>query len=408
MKLLAGTLSKGISVRNSQGMVGNLSKALELGCKYRLFLPVVKDELGDSSVAIAAVPGRRCDGESLGNIYFVTLRDFEVEGSGRIKDNTGLASYARISKVLYDAAYKAAVTAKEREAKAIADELGTKIDETALKQSLRELELQYYGDRTSDPVIYANKNQLISGVVVEIATEGLLVPLDDKGAPLWGKSQSISIPVSNRKATQITSLMSNTDYYDGENDFLEIHLDYSGKDKKTASADLAFNGVSSQISLKSKFNDSWEANKSALDRLPRTGEQIAARNMSMSSSTTAQDVVTAFEKFISKNQLVLVNIDMEADLTKKAAKDLITLTAIKNVPKVYNKLEELAADAIMDGEDEGEEDANNKGADVEGAIEAKTVADVEATGYDTEGAGQAIKEDGGEGDGQNDPFAGLR
>lgn len=375
MKVLANSLKGATRLKDSQGMSKNLSKVLELGKSYRFFVPLTVDEHGEKDILVAAMPGRKLNYEKL-NRSFINLSDFEVSETGRVTDKTGLAPYARISKILHDAEYAAEKARADRDAKQTAEQMGKDIDIVALKQAHRDLELKYYGDKDAKPnAIYAEMSPMISGVVIETATEVLVVPLNTNNEPEWGKATLASMSLSNKKATQLLTILANPDYlYDATKNYLEVAFTYAGTDKKSAGMNAVFNGVSKDVSLATKFNESWEANKDILNRLATTSEIIASRNMTMSSNTTTKEVVELFNKYIAKHELILAYIDYEDDMVKSAAKDMVELKIAANAPRVQAKLIELV-ESQNTTEAEDEEDIN---AGIIGVGDVASIADLQA------------------------------
>lgn len=357
MKVLASTLGKATKLRSAQGTVQNMSKVMELGNSYRIFIPTVLTDQGAPDILIATVPGRKLNYEKLGR-SFIALDDYDVDENDKVTDLSGLQPYSRISRVLFDAARREEIAKTEREAKATADQMGTEIDVVALKQAIREIDLRYNGDRDVKPAIYATENPLISKVTLETATEVVLVPLDTEKKPIWSKAQSAALPISAKKEAQLTSLVHNPDYCDPNAGYLEVSFDYVGTDKKTAGQNAVFQGVSNELSLKNKFPDDWKANSKEviISRLVKTAEAIASRNMTMSSRTTVKEVIELFNKYVSKHPLILLNIDFESDTTKGVAKDMVDLKVAADVPKVQERLISLVQENGTQEEEQNYED----------------------------------------------------
>lgn len=382
MKVLAGNLKGATSVKDAQGSCRALSKLLVLGTKYRLFFPVVQDEVTkERDILLAAVPGRKLDYDKLKR-SFITLEDFEQSETGRIVDKSGLSPYARIARVIFDAECKAEKAAAKKEAEDVAKATGMEIDSIALNQKLREIELAYNGDRDAKPSpVYATKNPMISSVVVEIATEVFVVPLTSGGDPEWGKSFVASFPISGRKSKQLTELVSNKDYCPEGAQYLEVSYNYAGTDKKTAGMDATLQGVAASLSLATTHKESWEANKNALDRLSKSAEAIASKNMSMSSTVTAKEVVELFKKYTSKNPLILLHVDTNSDIVKKAAKDMVEFEIGTSIPSLKERLLEVVNSQAASSEDEEDLDAK----EVAGAAAATTISELAAATADIDG-----------------------
>lgn len=376
MRTLATGLSGAMRVKDSQNRVRNLSKVVALGGSYRLFFPM-GDVDGVRDMVVAAVAGRQLDFKRLGRSFVVLPEKYyEVSETGRITDKSELRKYAVISRALLDAERREEIARAERDAKTTAEQMGVDIDVVALKQAIREIELRYNGDRDAKPQpIYADENQMVSGVKVEIATEVVVVPLNSNKEPEWGKAVSAAIPLSDRKMSQLSALVSNPDYCDPEKNYIEVSYDYIGTDAKTAGQNAVFQGVSKELSLENKFADGWAANGGTImARLPKDSEAIKARNMTMSSSTTIKEVIELFNKYVSKHQLILLNLDLEDDLVKAAAKDMVELNIAADAPKVQEKLIAIVEAQRAEGKEEEIEESVH--GDVLKAAEAKTLGEL--------------------------------
>lgn len=374
MKVIAGSLKGATAIKDAQGSCRNLSKLLNLGTRYRLFFPVTTDEHGANDILLAAVPGRKLDYEKLKR-SFITLSDFEQSETGRIVDNSGLQPYARISRVLFEAECAMEKAKAKDEAIKIASQTGKEVDQVALAASLKEIELAYHGDRDAKPsAVYATKSPMISSVVVEVATEVYVVPLTSNGEPEFAKAFVAAFPISSRKQKQLVELVTNPDTCPIGTKFLEVSYNYTGTDKKQAGMDATLQGCSHETSLAVKYPELWAANKDGLDKLSTSAEAIASKNMSMSSTATTAEVVELFKKYVSKNSLTLVYIDLESDIAKSAAKDMVEFDIAVEAPTVQKKLIELVNSQTEDKEAEEELNA----AEVTGAAKAKSLSELEA------------------------------
>lgn len=348
-----GGLRGGIKVKESQGSCQSLSKVVTLGGKYRLFFPIFERD-GIVDVVAATMAGRKLDRDILKK-SFVPITNFEQSATGRIIDKTGLDSYARIAHVIHKSNEKAEKEAAEREAKVDADKLGVAVDQAALKQKLHEIEVAYEGDNSNkDNPIYATKNPIVGSLVTEIATECLVVPMQNE-APQWDKAQVASVSVSTTKQTQLMALLEDDNYARVHPDFLEVSYVYAGKSKAEAGRAATFQGISADLSLKTKYADLWEKQGvQALKRVSRTEEAVASKNYNMSSAVTPEEVMTSFKSYCAKTPAIFANMDWEADETKRAAKDMID----KNVvPEQYTAVRQRLAELVDVDEDYGDVDS---------------------------------------------------
>lgn len=349
-----GGLRGGLKVKESQGSCQSLSKVVVLGGKYRLFFPIF--HTGNVvDVVTATMAGRKLDREILKK-SFVPITNFEQSATGKINDKTGLDSYARIARVIHKSNEKAEKEAAEREAAIDAEKLGVPVDQAALKLKLKEIETKYNGDNSdkNNPV-YATKNPIIGSMVIEIATECLVVPLGQGDVPQWDKSQVASVALSTTKSEQLLALLDDANYANVHDDFLEVSYVYSGKDKASAGRAASFQGIAASLSLKAIATDSWEKEGlAALKRVSRDADAIASKNFNMSSSVTPEEIMTSFKNYCSKTPAIFANMDYEADETKWAAKDMLERGVVpEQYAAVREKLEALVSEQ---GDEAGEVD----------------------------------------------------
>lgn len=404
MRLLGGSMAEAQSLKNSQSSLDDLNRNLTCGTKYRLFFPMAPNIHGDMDIITASQPGRSLDAKKMRSV-FVAIDDFDQTSTGKIIDNSGLGSLARISKVLFDAGCKAEKAKAKTQAQMEADTIGEELDATALNQKLKEIEVEYYGDMDARPnKILPSKNPLIGGLKVYAVTEVLVVPMTSDDKPDWSKKWYASVELKNRKVAQLSSLIADKNYYDGTSSFLEVSYDYGRgtTDKKIAGQNATFNGVSKDMSFANQFPDIWEANKGDLDNLAKTAEAVGARNKSISMSRTVKEIVETFKKVVSQDKLALGNIDYEADITKAAAQDFIDLELVKSIPKVQEKLlalleaqkeekKEKETETTVDAEmDQREFDAVASATSLAELAEASNDLDSITGGDDETGAGSDI------------------
>lgn len=381
MKLLASTVAESTRVRDAQGRCQNFSKKMALGGQYRVFFPVVWNQDADGNVIgadvlAASVPGRRLDFDKLGN-GFLRLDEFEQLPGGRIEDTTGIAPYARIARVFFNAEYATEIDRAKREADEVAKRTGRPVDANALNKKLEELKEEYEGDNEKN--IFAKHKPMIEGVVVETATECLVVPLDSNGTPKWTDAEVAAYPLSKKKAKAITELVKNRDFCPEGTQFLETHVAWTGATPQEAGQTMTLQGISKDTSLATKFPALWAANaENQLDRISKSAEAMAGKNMSMSSKATPAIVIESMKKYMSKNPLILTNINMEDEVTKAAAPDMIEFGLVEDVPTVQQALIALlnqgSAEATAETADTAEQALNAmhleklQGANTVGAI----------------------------------------
>lgn len=340
MKTLGGSLRQATEVRQAQAKIRNLSKCMTLGTDYRLFFPICRAANGEADIVTAAVPGRKLDFSKLGSTFFCLGENYDVDQSGTVLDLTGVKPYARIARVFHSAEAEAEKENAKDEAAKAAKVTGTDIDVISLNAKLTEIERTYFGDRNAKPSpVYATVNPMIQGIVIEVATECLVVPLDKtSGAPMWNDAAVASFSISSRKAKDLLGLVANKDYCPEDAQYLECGWSWKGASNKEAGADARLQGISKDLSLANKFPELWESGKDNLDKIAKTDEVIKSRNLTMSSKVTANEVIENFRKYLAKHPVVLAYINTEDEITKAAAKDIVDFGLVKNVTSIQDKL----------------------------------------------------------------------
>ena len=346
-----GTLTGAQSLKASQGKLVNLSKKLNPGTRYRLIFP---RSLETGEIVTAIVPGRQCDFKKL-KVSFIPLRDFEQEESGRIIDTTVLGKYARICRVLKEAAYNQECSRAKKEAQEQADNLyGGKIQESQLNTVLQEITLKYKGNSDVTPTIYPSEPDLLSGLKLLTATECVVIPLTSAGAPEWTQAWPASVDLTTgAKRNKLASIQNNAEFVDMNADFVEVDYDYAGATKEEAGRAASFAGVSKDMSLMTKDPAGWDAN---IDRikgmLVYNQIAVAGRNMAMSSPVTVKEFLTRFSKYMSRNTGLWIHVNMEDEVTERAAKDILTEQLVDGMETLKMKFVELAARATNEGDDD--------------------------------------------------------
>ena len=338
---LTGSVRGTKKVRDNQTTLQGLSKVVTLGGKYRIFFNTFPN--GDVLDILAAVsPGRKCQREKLG-FGFIPIRDYEVTEAGKVLDKTGLDSYARMSRVLHKSAELLEKANAQAEAEKSANSLGTEVDREALTKRLNEIDLKYNGDNTNPKnPIYATEQPMIGPVVIESATECLVVPLTPEGKPKWRDAKCASLVLSNTKITQLETLLDDPNFARKEDGYLEVGYTYVGTDKKEAGKNAAFQGIAESMSLKVTDPDGWQTEGlAALATMSKTEASIAARNYNMSASVSPDQIISAVKSYCSKHPGLFASINMEDEATKWAAKDFVKSGLVDKYTKVKEALENL-------------------------------------------------------------------
>lgn len=381
MKLLGSTVTEGVRVQGSQRGISNLSKIITPGGKYRLFFPIVKNELtGLYDVLAATAPVRKLDYKKL-NIATLPLEDFDVTDTGRIVDKSGLNPLARISRIMLEAECANEKDKAKRDAKEEADlQSNGVIDQVALAKRLDAIEEKYHGNPEKEGV-YPEVNQAIGKVDILIATECLCVPLDParNGAPDWDKAQTAAIELRSTKIGQLKTCLGTASNVDFESGFLEVNYDYSGStDKKVLGRTATFQTVAKDQWLKNLDAEGYKLRGlDALARVSHDAEGIAAKNLSLSANTKASDVRDAYLKYLSKQAIVISKINFEDEMVKKAAKDLLDYQIGASITGFADKCKAaaIASGAIEDGETEDRNEVSAEHASE--AIGVQTISELD-------------------------------
>lgn len=369
------------SQKNKQSLGKN---NLELGKEYILLFPKK-----DNEVVVSGIVGRSCNFEELG-ISFGRLTDDQMEyneETGRIKDNSGMLRWAALSSILYRAAKAQDIEKKKEEARLLSEKTGTPIDENALAQAIEKVNVAYDGKpRQGDEAAVApTKQRLISSKVdFNVFTEAVLIPLDKHLKPEFDKALSVEVRLSNTKIKQLNAILDDPNYND-ESDpdgFLEVKFSYKGTDRKEAGKN-AYLGVESAV-RKCDFSKDGDGNyidsgiKSIAHLLSDTthdDELMFSRAGTVSFAKTAADVEAAMRKYLSNNRILPLYINMEDELTKKHAKDILDLGCVFGQgTKQYNEL--LAIIEEQEGNISDNEDETLTG-EISKLTEAKSARDIE-------------------------------
>ena len=144
-----GGLESDVKEKASTSKRRNFSQLMNLGVNYRLFFPLADDANGQVTIITASAWGRKLNQEILGKgVNFVKL-SADYNKDGNLHDNSGIAPFARIARVIFDADYKYEVEQAQdravKEAKTLVEsapatlkEACPKADAEALKAKLEE------------------------------------------------------------------------------------------------------------------------------------------------------------------------------------------------------------------------------------------------------------------------------
>lgn len=381
--LIASTMRKGKAIKQSQGFDSNLSKVLELNNSYRIFVKKVfleEEQLWDFIVGM--VPGRSTDFEVTGTSFMKLDGDqLEVdEETNKYKDVSGMATWARIARIIHEARAKDEMDAKEDEAKRNAQKLHQPIDQVKLAQEHEAIKLRYFGGKAADGTnIMPKERPFISKLEFKSVMQILVVPLDAKGVPQPDKAKPAIFEPSAKRFQELTTILDNPAYNNVESEWLEVGYSYLGDSKETAGRNATFQGIAESLSIKTMYPEQWEKLQASFDKLvkgdsvDKTAELMVSRCISLAGKSSVQDVIQGIKKWCSTNPGVLTYIDVTSDDVKAAAKDLISFGLVDGAVDIKNSLEELIA---AQNSTEAETAPAETEADKEDAEQANAVASV--------------------------------
>lgn len=378
--------AKVIASQKSKQMLGKNN--LELGKEYILLFPK-----SDNEIVASGIVGRTCDYDALG-LSFGRLAEDQMEineETGRITDNSGMRRWAALSSILFKAAELRDIEEKKEEAQKIAAKTDSPIDEAALSQAIEKVRAAYEGTPRQGEVaaVMPTKQRLISpSVSFSISTEAVLIPLDRNLKPEFDKASSVEVRLSNTKIKQINAILDDPNYNNANDPdgFLEVKFAYKGADRKEAGKN-PYQGVESavrKIDLTMKDGEYVDAGTRSIAHLlsdtTHDADLMFSRAGTVSFAKTAADVEAAMRKYLSQNRVLSVFIDMEDELTKRHAKDILDLGCVfKKDSRQYNELlaivesqkDEVVADDTISG-------------DVSKLSNAKNARDVEKAANESE------------------------
>lgn len=363
-------LRAGKKAKDKQGSDKHLSKVVELNGKYRLFfrqLPIVDEETGEvitdeKDLATALVPGRSFDYEICGTSFLALSKDqFTTNSFGEIVDNTGLAPWARIARILFEAQCVREKKNAESEAERTAQELKQPLDQLALAKKLEGIELQYHGGKAADGTrINPKKSPAISGIQQKMTTHLAVVKLLPTGAPDWKNAQYAVLEISNQRMEELIALVSNANFVNMNKDYIEVGYDYIGADKQAAGKAAKFQGIVETMSLERCFPTEWEQEGKRFvqgiangTNIEEVADIIISRNRNLKGGKTPNDIITAFKQWCAKNAAVFASIDFENETTQRAAADFLESHIVDSVPMIKARFESILAEKKAAEEAEG-------------------------------------------------------
>lgn len=404
--ILSTSLLGGKKINESAGSDAHLSKVVELGGSYRIFMRKLVTEYGQD-LAAGLVPGRVLNADVFKSGFVPFKKDmFEADEQGNIKDLTGLDSWARMARVLHDAQCTREKKNAEAEAERAASELGVPVDQVALKRTLSGIEEKYHGGETANgDRIYPKVQPLISGIKRKMTTRIAVVKLGPTGAPDWKSATYAIWELSNSRIQELANVLSQANYVNEGKDYIELGYMYMGADKKTAGKNAKLDGIVQQMSLEVMYPQEWEqAGRQFIENLTsgNTPDDIAdfliSRNRNLKGGKSPKDIISTMKLWCANNAAVFSSIDYESEAVEWAAKDFLASHLVDTLPKVKESFEKIVAEqeAQKNGEEEEniagtlqqeEQEAIKDAARLADAGQARSVMDVASTesGTDFEG-----------------------
>lgn len=355
-------LRAGKKAKDKQGSDRHLSKVVELNGKYRLFfrqLPVVDDETGEiipdeKDLATALVPGRSFDYDICNtSFYALSEEQFRTNEFGDVEDLTGLAPWARIARILFEAQCVREKKNAESEAERTARDLNQPVDQVSLSKRLDEIEVQYHGGKDANGTrINPSKRPAISGIQNKMTTHLGVVKLLPNGAPDFKNAKYAVFEISNSRMDELIALCSNSAFINVNKDYIEVGYDYVGADKQAAGRAAKFQGIVDSMSLESTFPAEWEQEGKRFvagiangANIKEVADIIISRNRNLKSGKTPNDIIMSFKQWCAKNAAVFASIDFDDETTKRAAADFLESHIVDAVPMVKERFERIVAEA---------------------------------------------------------------
>lgn len=371
-------------VQSSQRSKQSLGKkTLELGREYTLLFPKKNNE-----IAAAGIVGRTCDFDSVG-VGFGRIADSQMEinpETGRIKDNSGMQGWAQLSNLLYKAAMAKEIFDKTEEAKKIAEQTSSPIDEAALAQAIAKVKLAYEGAprQGEEKAIMPTKQRLVSGQVnFSIFTEAVLIPLDKHLKPEFDKAIAVEVRLSNTKQQELNTILDNPGYHDvnDPDGYLEIKFSFTGTDAKEAGK-KSYQGVEESVrkvdltKVDGVYVDAGVKSISHLIKDTTNDYDIMfARAGTVSFAQTAADVEAGMRKYLANNRMLPLYIDMEDEATKRQASNILNLGVFKDNTKQYAELQAMVEEQKANAEPAEDETITGE---VTNVLNAQSTSQVQA------------------------------
>lgn len=302
---------------------------------------------------------------------FYAPDDYDILESGKTFDRGPCATYARISRILYDARYKRDCEAAEVQMVTDAKTMGTTINPVTLNDALTVIKEKYYGVKKNGINVPPNETAAIQPFKICMYTAGILTELDKDLRPDENSDQKgFCMELNGPKTTQLLAAVSKATIERKEKltalkikkaegvelteeeknykhcldrGFIEVEYAYNGATKQLAGKSAAFIycGEASD-STEYKFKEFWKKSKnSILPRLIYDVETMMAKNNTLSRSATLDKVRAAFFEYCSKEAVLSAYVNLEDDSVKRSAGDILSLDVFGANKAFTQRLQEI-------------------------------------------------------------------
>ena len=394
----SNSLRAGKKMRDSVGGDQTLSKIVELNGQYRLFFKTfveieeVKDDAGNvvsteryGNIRAAVVPGRTGNYDMVGTSFIPYTEDMYKKDpiTGEPVDLTPLNDWARIGRVLFEAACAREKKNAEAEAQRSAEEMGRQVDPVSLNRSLEAIELKYHGGESAkgDKIMPDESPALSSNIQFKISTRIAVVKMNAANVPDWKNAKY--------------AVLDNPAYFNMDSGYLEVGYSYIGEDKKVAGKNAKFQGIASTLSLATTFPAEWASIGEKFVENIATGTPedqvnfIRSRNRAFKSGKTPNDAIASFRKYCSTNQAIFGSINFEDDYVVRSAKIFLDSHLVDTMPKQLAEFQRLAEEQAKKRNDGGEGESSATAEEVASETTGSS-ATTETSTYDAAATADAV------------------
>ena len=202
---IGNTMTESLSVRSAQGFDRQLSKVVENGNTYRAWARVVYGS-DNKPTFVWPSDGGRALSLDVFNSTWISYPEGGLErlSNGHYSDVTVLSTWARIARILHNAAYRFACKKAKSTAELEAD--GGKIDEVALEKALTEIDAEYNGAKVAGTNIPPKIQPVIGPIKIAVTAQIAIVKYDEANKKVdWDSLATATVAISNTKANELKS-----------------------------------------------------------------------------------------------------------------------------------------------------------------------------------------------------------